>query len=83
MNAARCEWYIEILIRFMKRLGRVQPHCAKQGPWFFVHDNAHPHTANIVKQLLAKEGVVQVEHQEYTPDFNPPDFFYSHDSSSL
>ncbi|GFV99168.1 hypothetical protein TNCV_1511411 [Trichonephila clavipes] len=42
---------------------------------FFVLDNAHPHTANIVKQLLAKKVVGQVEHP-YSPDLNPPFFLF-------
>jgi len=72
LNAAR---YIEILTRFMKRLRRVRPQYARPGSWFFVHDNARPHTANIVKQFLATKGVVQLEHPPYSPELNPPDFF--------
>ncbi|GFW62665.1 hypothetical protein TNCV_2624281 [Trichonephila clavipes] len=50
MNAAR---YIDFLTRFMKRLSRVRPQYAQQGPcFFFVHDNARPNTVNIFKQFL-------------------------------
>src|SRR5215510_16122621 len=59
----------------MKRLSRVRPQYARPGSWFFVHDNARPHTANIVKQFLATKGVVQLEHPPYSTDLNPPDFF--------
>ncbi|PRD34604.1 UNVERIFIED_CONTAM: mariner\T [Trichonephila clavipes] len=72
MNDAR---YIEILTRFMKRLRRVRPQHAQQGPWIFVYDNARPHTANIVKQFLIKKRVAQVEHSLFSPDLNPPGFF--------
>ncbi|GFV50715.1 hypothetical protein TNCV_2213761 [Trichonephila clavipes] len=75
MNAARC---IEILTRFMKRISSVRPQYAQQGSWFFVHDDARPHTANIVKQFLAKKGIVQIEHPLFnngSPDLNPTDFF--------
>ncbi|GFW79838.1 uncharacterized protein TNCV_3898391 [Trichonephila clavipes] len=41
---------------------------------FFVHDNAHPHTSNIVKQFLGKKGV-QNEYPSYSLDLNPSDFF--------
>ncbi|GFX29225.1 hypothetical protein TNCV_3217591 [Trichonephila clavipes] len=72
MNAAR---YIEILTRSMKRLSRVRPQYAQQGSWFFVHDYYRPPTANIVKQFLAKNGVVQIEHPSFSSDLHPPDFF--------
>ncbi|GFV58123.1 histone-lysine N-methyltransferase SETMAR [Trichonephila clavipes] len=36
---------------------------------------ARPHTTNIVKQFLAKKGVVEIEHPPFSPDLNPPDFF--------
>ncbi|GFV11735.1 histone-lysine N-methyltransferase SETMAR [Trichonephila clavipes] len=42
---------------------------------FCVHDNARPHTANIVKQFLTKKELVQIEHPPYSPDPNLPDFF--------
>ncbi|GFT63640.1 hypothetical protein TNCV_870771 [Trichonephila clavipes] len=41
----------------------------------FVHDNARPRTANIIKQFLVKKGVVQNEHSPFSPVLNPPDFF--------
>ncbi|GFX90624.1 hypothetical protein TNCV_3194421 [Trichonephila clavipes] len=53
MNASR---YIKSLIRFMKRLHMVRSQYAQQGSSFFIHDNAGPHTANIVEQFLAKKG---------------------------
>ncbi|GFW99242.1 hypothetical protein TNCV_3010101 [Trichonephila clavipes] len=71
MNAAR---YIAILTRFMKRLRRIRPQ-EQRGTWFFVHDNARPHTANIIEQFLIKKGVAQTKHPSYFPDFNPSDFF--------
>ncbi|GFW45457.1 mariner Mos1 transposase [Trichonephila clavipes] len=76
MNAAK---YIEVLTRFMKCLRRererVRPQYAQQGSWCIVHDNARLHTANIVKQFLAKMRVEQSEHYPYSPDLNPSDFF--------
>ncbi|GFU86474.1 histone-lysine N-methyltransferase SETMAR [Trichonephila clavipes] len=71
-NAAR---YSEVLTRFMKLLRRVRPQYAQKGSWFFVHDNACPHAANIVKQFPAKKGVEQIEHPSYSPDLNPSEFF--------
>ncbi|PRD30673.1 UNVERIFIED_CONTAM: Histone-lysine N-methyltransferase SETMAR [Trichonephila clavipes] len=58
-----------------KTLRKSRPQNA-QGSWFFVHDNARPHTANIVKQFLAKKRRgVHIEHPPFTPDLNPPYFF--------
>ncbi|GFX72471.1 transposase [Trichonephila clavipes] len=71
MNVAR---YIEILTRFMKRLRR--PQYAQQDSRIFVHDNAHSYTANIVKQFLAKKGMVQIKHPPYSPDLNLPNFLF-------
>ncbi|PRD28219.1 UNVERIFIED_CONTAM: hypothetical protein NCL1_33090 [Trichonephila clavipes] len=45
--------------------------------FFCSHDNAPPHTAIMVKQSLAKKGMVQIKHPPYSPDLNPPDFFLS------
>ncbi|GFX69196.1 hypothetical protein TNCV_3563721 [Trichonephila clavipes] len=54
--------YIKILTHFKRRLRSVRPQHAQQSTWFIVHDNAHPHTASIVKQFLAKKGMGQIEH---------------------
>ncbi|GFW58806.1 hypothetical protein TNCV_4046451 [Trichonephila clavipes] len=72
MNAAR---YIEIFTPFMKRLSRVRSQCAQQGSWFFVYDNARPHTANIVNQFSTKKGSGEIEHPLFSTDLNPPDLF--------
>ncbi|GFX80027.1 hypothetical protein TNCV_2890821 [Trichonephila clavipes] len=65
--------YIENLTGFMKRLHRVRSQYEQQGSWSYVQDNARPHTANIVKQLLERKRVVQME--PFLPVLNPPDFF--------
>ncbi|GFU19016.1 hypothetical protein TNCV_430571 [Trichonephila clavipes] len=54
---------------------RVLPQYAQRGSWRFVHDNAHPHTANIVKQFLEQKRAEQIKHPPYSPDLNGPDFF--------
>ncbi|GFT45046.1 hypothetical protein TNCV_3790401 [Trichonephila clavipes] len=54
---------------------RVRQQYAPQGSWNFVHNNAHPPIANIVKQLMVKIGVVQIEHPPHSSDLNLPDFF--------
>ncbi|GFX81383.1 hypothetical protein TNCV_142331 [Trichonephila clavipes] len=61
----------------MKCLRRLRPQYAQQGSGFFVYDNAHLHTANIVKQFLAKKrGRVQIEYApSFSQDLNLPDFF--------
>ncbi len=39
--------------------------------FFLLHDNAHPHTAAIVQQFLAKKGVTQLSHPSYLQDLSP------------
>ncbi|GFU14984.1 hypothetical protein TNCV_795531 [Trichonephila clavipes] len=55
MNTARC---IEILTQFKKRLHMYNPNTHNKVHVFFVLVNVRPHTANIVKQFLAKSGWV-------------------------
>ncbi len=53
----------------------------RKRPWlsdddvFFLHDNARPHTAGPVRDLLAKFGWYVFPHPPYSPDLAPSDFF--------
>ncbi len=40
--------------------------------FFFLHDNAHPHTAAIIQQFLAKKGMVQLSLFPHSPDLSTP-----------
>ncbi|GFS67743.1 hypothetical protein TNCV_4364101 [Trichonephila clavipes] len=46
---------IAVMMRIMRVIHALRPQYAQQGSRFFVHDNAHLHTANIVKQFLIKK----------------------------
>lgn len=67
--------YVEILKRLLRRIRRVRPQYAEQGSWCLLHDNARPHTALVVQQMLAEKGVVSLAHPPYSPDLAPADFF--------
>jgi histone-lysine N-methyltransferase SETMAR len=38
-------------------------------------DNARPHITVSTKQVLAKQGIPELNHSAYSPDLSPPDFF--------
>ncbi|GFX20868.1 histone-lysine N-methyltransferase SETMAR [Trichonephila clavipes] len=59
----------------MKHLSSVRPSTHNKVHGFLVHDNARPHKANIIRQTLAKKGVLQIEHPPFSLGLNPPDFF--------
>jgi hypothetical protein len=50
----------EVLSGSVQRIGRVRPQFQERGGWFFLHDNARPHTAVSVKQFLAKQGILEL-----------------------
>ena len=73
LNAAA---YVEVLKRLLQRIRRVRPQYSEpEATWFLLHDNARPHTAAVVQQLLAKRGVASLAHPPYSPDLSPPDYF--------
>jgi hypothetical protein len=37
-----------------------------EGSWFLLHDNAHHHSALIVKIFMAKHGVLAISHPSYS-----------------
>lgn len=69
------DYYKEVLQRLVKRIHRVRPQFHEKGSWFLLHDNARPHTALLVKEFLANNGIVELHHPPYSPDLSPPDFF--------
>jgi hypothetical protein len=40
-----------------------------------LHDNARPHTAATMQDLIAALGWEQFNHPPYSPDFAPSDFY--------
>ncbi|GFW09264.1 mariner Mos1 transposase, partial [Trichonephila clavipes] len=66
--------YAEVLKCLLQRIRRVRPEYAKQGFWK-IHDNARPHTALVVRQFLATNGVVTLDHPLIHPIWHSADFF--------
>ncbi|GFU42093.1 hypothetical protein TNCV_3197461 [Trichonephila clavipes] len=54
--------YAEILKPLLQRIRRVRLEYAKQGSWTLLPDNAWPHIALVVRQILATNGVVTLDH---------------------
>jgi len=69
------EYYLEVLKRLVARIHRIRPQFRETGSWMLLHDNARPHTAVIIKQFLAKSGIVALNHPSYSPDLSPADYF--------
>lgn len=69
------QYYLGVLDRLLKRITRVRPEYREQGSWRLLHDNAPAHKCRIVKEFLAKRGVVVLEHPPYSPDLAPADFW--------
>jgi hypothetical protein len=79
------EYYAEVLSRFIQRICRVRPQFQERGSGFLLLDNARPHTAVSIKQLLAKQVILELKtkdpshilliypHQSisYSPKSNP------------
>ena len=59
--------------RIVNRIRRVRPGMCESGDWFLSHDNAPSHNATIVKQVLAKRNVTELDHPPYSPDLTPAD----------
>jgi hypothetical protein len=65
----------EVLPRLVHRIRRVRPQVQERGSWFLLHDNARPHTAVLIKQFLAKQGIPELNYHPHSPDLSPPGFF--------
>jgi histone-lysine N-methyltransferase SETMAR len=67
--------YEEVLKRLLQRIHRVRPGLYRTGQWMLLHDNVPAHCAIRVHQFLAQRGVPILDHQPYSPDLAPVDFF--------
>jgi len=47
----------------------------ESGDWFLLHENAPSHNATIVKQFLDQRNVNVLDHNPYSPDLTPADYF--------
>ena len=75
INAAFCQ---AILNRLLQRIWRVRPELHRTGKWMLLLDNAHAHSAIVLRQLLAQNMVVVLDHPLYSPDMIPMVFFLFH-----
>ena len=67
MNA---EFYVGVLGRLLKRIGRVRTAKFQSSEWFLLHDNAAT-----VKKFLTNRNVAVLHHPPYSPDLAPADYF--------
>ncbi len=75
VQTVNATFYIQVLYRLCKRTARVRPEMWRDWKFFLLHDNARLHTAAIVQQFLAKEGVAPLSHAPYSPDLSSSDYF--------
>ena len=69
------EYYVEVLMEFMKRFRRKRTALFKSGQWHFLQDNAPVHNSILVTDYLTKIGIKTVPHSPYSPDIGPCDFW--------
>jgi hypothetical protein len=65
----------EVLSRLVQRIRQIRPQFQESGSWFLLHDNARPHTAVSIKQVLAKQGIPELNPPPYSSHLSPPGFF--------
>ncbi len=53
------------------------PEMWRDRKFFLLYDNARPHIAVIIQQLLAKKGVAQLSHPSIFARFNPPPNYFA------
>jgi hypothetical protein len=69
------QFYLNVLKRLHKNLGRKHPGKWQSGDWFLHHDNAPAHTALSVQQLLTGNKTVVVSHPPTHPNLLRETFF--------
>jgi hypothetical protein len=67
----------EELTHLIQIIRRVRPQLQERGSWFLLHDNTSPHTAVSIKQILAIQGIPELNPPPppYSPDLSPPVIF--------
>jgi hypothetical protein len=58
----------------MKRISRARPQFQAEVSWFLLHGNGRSHSALVVKTLLARHSVVEINNPR-SSDLTPADFF--------
>ena len=74
-STVTCQYYADFLEPHLRRaLGKKRPHFLGENTPIILHDNARPHVANVVNQLLARWQWEVLYHPPYSQDINPCDF---------
>lgn len=68
-------FYLEVLKRLQARVRRVRPELHRSKSWILHHDDAPAHSCILVRDWIAKNGIITIEHPPYSPDLAPCDFF--------
>ncbi|PNF14609.1 hypothetical protein B7P43_G12122 [Cryptotermes secundus] len=72
------EFYRDVLKRLREDMRRKRPEKWCTNDWVLHYDNARPHTAYTVQEILAKNKMAVVPHPPYSPDLAPCDFLLFH-----
>ena len=67
--------YIDILLCLRAVVRRKRPEKWGTNSWFLLHNNAPAHRSVLVKDFLAKNSVITLEHPPYSPELAPTDFY--------
>ena len=68
-------YYLEVLEGLREKVRRQRPELFANNSWTLYHDNAPAHMALSVRESLATKQITVSEHQAYSPDLAPSDFF--------
>ena len=69
------EYYLGVLDRLWKRIGRGRPEYPAGKQLFLLHDNVPPHKTKKVNEFLMKKRISLINHLPHSPDLSPCDYF--------
>jgi hypothetical protein len=56
------EYYVEVLSHLVQRIRRARPQFQERESLFLLHENAKPYTSVSIKQFLAKQRILELNH---------------------
>ncbi|PNF21909.1 hypothetical protein B7P43_G03600 [Cryptotermes secundus] len=75
LSYGTCQRILSEELNMRRIAGKKRPEKWRTNDWVLHHDNARPHTAYSVQEILAKNKMAVVPHPPYSPDLAPCDFF--------
>jgi hypothetical protein len=66
-HGIKITYFMMICTKHFRRPGKLKEHHP-------LHDNSHPHTANLMTVMLVSMGWVIMNHPPHSPDLAPSDF---------